>query len=162
VGVSAQAQHKTIRLRNERIVPAPRAWDAAGPGGQSHPGRLSGLFLIQLSEGFDPVWRTELRARKVELLRYVPEDTFVARLSGARLEELEALPYVRWVGEYRPEHKVHASLLAAVPGHDRGGALAVTVLFSPAATAEEVAEARGRLAEVHQESSTRSGAILQG
>src|SRR5882762_251894 len=89
--LSAPAQTKHIRLRNEQITTTAPALDAAVRAAQAHPRPASGLFLIQFTERFEPAWRTVLRDRKVELLWPVPDDAFVARLSEARLEELQAL-----------------------------------------------------------------------
>ena len=83
---------------------------------------MSGLFLIQFTGRFDPAWREVLAAQRVELIRFVPEDAFVARLRGVRLEDLRMLPFVQWVGEFRPEHKIHNrvrdALRAASSGSD--------------------------------------------
>ncbi len=160
--VSVQAQHKVIRLRNEFINTSPPARGAAARSGQGFSPAASGLYLIQFTEPFDPAWRAELQGRNVELLRYVPEDAFVARLNGARLDDLASLPYVQWIGAYRPGHKIEASLLASARRPELNPALAVTVLLSPAATAQEMAEARTRLAGAHAVSHHRFGAVLRG
>jgi subtilisin family serine protease len=158
--VSTFAQTKVIRLRNEQITTAPpdrsqvfRAAQANAPA--------SGLFLIQFTEKFNPAWREELLARKVELVRYVPDDAFVARLTDVNLEDLRALPYVQWAGEFRPEHKVHGGLRNALQAVNAPSA-GVTVLFSPSATPAEILEARLRLEGVKQESKHRFGTVLRG
>ncbi len=97
----------------------------------------------------------------MDLLRYVPDDTFVARLSGAQLDELEALPFVQWVGRYRPDHKTHESLRVG-PGRVADDHPAVSVLMSPTASLAEVATVRGRFAKLQQESRLRFGSVLRG
>jgi hypothetical protein len=160
--VSTQAQDKVIRLRNEQITTAPPNRAQVFRAAQQPAPPVSGLFLIQFTERFNPAWREELRARQAELLRYVPDDAFVARLSGARLEELRALPFVQWVGEYRPEHKLHGPLRELARARNATEAPAVTMLFSPAATPAEILEARSRLTRVQEESKNRVGAVLRG
>jgi subtilisin family serine protease len=122
----------------------------------------SGLFLIQFTDHFDSTWREALAARNVELIRYVPDDAYVARLRGVQLEELRALPFVQWVGEFRPEHKIHRLVRDSVQAGNARATLEVAVLCSPTATPAEMAEARGRLAQVHQQTRNRFGAVLRG
>lgn len=96
---------------------------------------VSGLYLIQFTDKFDPAWKEELRGRRAELLRYVPDDAYVARLVNVSLEDLRALPFVQWVGEYRPEHKLHGLLRNfARGGNNLAEAPEVSILFSPMAT----------------------------
>ena len=159
VAISAQAQIKEIRLRNERIHTAPPDRTLVFRAAQDSAPPVSGLFLVQFTERFNPAWRGELLAHKTELLRYVPDDAFVARLDGVRLDELRALPFVQWVGEYRPEHKLHALLSNA---SRVGSAAAVTVLLSPTASPAEIIGARTRLERVQQESKSRFGTVLRG
>jgi hypothetical protein len=160
--VLAQAQEKQIRLRNERIVTIPpdraRMFRAAQQPGPP----VSGLFLIQFTNRFDPTWREALAARNAELVRYVPDDAFVARLKGARLEDLRALPFVQWVGEFRPEHKIHSRVRDAIRAATRDSGTDVVVLCSPTATPAELAEASARLTQAHQSSQNRFGAVLRG
>ncbi len=160
------AQQKQIRLRNEAIItlpPGPRA--AALPGLAQPP--VSGLYLVQFIDRFQPEWGETLRGRGISLLRYVPDDSFVARFDQARLADVRALPFVQWVGEYRPEHKTHASLRDAAGPRPAGAGAPpasreVAILFSPAATAPEVAQLRQLFDRVRQQSNSRFGAVLRG
>src|SRR5208337_709202 len=77
---------------------------------------VSGLFLVQFSTPPGREAREQLATLGVDLLRYVPEDTFVVRLRGVSMDRLRTAPLVQWVGEYRPEHKIHPRLAAAVRG----------------------------------------------
>ncbi len=163
VTVSAQAQNKLIRLRNEQIHTAPPNRELIIRAAQQPAMPVSGLYLIQFTDKFDPAWKEELRGRRAELLRYVPDDAYVARLVNVSLEDLRALPFVQWVGEYRPEHKLHGLLRNfARGGNNLAEAPEVSILFSPMATPAELAEARARLAKVQQQSQNRFGAVLRG
>lgn len=160
--VSAHAQNKVIRLRNEQIQtssPDRTLLRAA----QGSPVKVSGLYLIQFTGTFDPLWKEQLAAMNVDLLRYVPDDAYVARLANVSLETLRDLPYVQWVGPYRPEHKLHGVLRSlALAQNNLGNLKEVSILFSPKATPEELAEGRTRLAKVDQFSRNRFGAVLRG
>src|SRR6266545_811758 len=103
-GMGARAQEKTIRLRNETISPPSTAAAALQPQAVEPP--VTGLFLVQFNERLQPAWREQLRRMRVELVRYVPDDAFVARFEGASPGQVKRLSFVRWVGAYRPEHKL--------------------------------------------------------
>ena len=79
----ALSQDKEIRLRNERIRTARPDHVAMAAAAKAKSRPAMGLFLIQFTERVDLSRRDELRARGAELLRYVPDDAFVARLTGA-------------------------------------------------------------------------------
>ena len=99
----AGAQVRPIRLRNG-LIPA-QATNQAKSALPQTP--ASGLFLVQFSNPPGREARAQLAAMGVDLLHYIPEDAFVARLRSVSLDQLRAAPSVEWVGEYRPEHKVH-------------------------------------------------------
>src|SRR5262249_4824203 len=106
-------------------------------------------------------WSTQLAALGVELIRYVPEDAFVARLDRTALDRLEALEFVRWVGPYRAEHKVHASVKKRA-GEKPAESIPVSVLLSPQPGPAGLAEARRHFQAIRSESHLRFGVVLQG
>lgn len=123
---------------------------------------MSGLFLIQLADRFDPAWREVLAAQRVELIRYVPDDAFVARLREVRLEDVRTLPFVQWVGEFRTDHKIHSRVRDTLRAANPAAATEVVVLCSPTAPPAELAEAQSRLEQGHQQSRNRFGSVLRG
>ena len=157
---ASAAPTKLIRLRNQPIPPK-AARSLEPQQAKALNANASGLFLIQLTGPLDGESRQQLAGLGIDLLHYVPDDTFVARLRSTRLTLLRTLPFVQWIGEYRPEHKVLRSVAskAAQPG---GEAFSVTVLLVPRANAAEIAQARATLAKVQQQSTVRSGTILRG
>ncbi len=99
------APRKPIRLRNQPLLPP----DAA----QSQPSDFtpaSGLFLVQFRGSLKPEWRNQLHSLGVELLRYVPEDSFVAKLQNVSPDKIRALEFVQVVSRFRPEHKLDRKL----------------------------------------------------
>ncbi len=153
-------QAKPIRLRNEAIQPDSQTNAAAAVQGLADQAPAAGLFLIQFADAVTPEWKAELRALGVELLQYVPEDAFVARFSKVPPGRVRALSYVRWVGRYRPDHKVHPRLTTAAARTNQP--VTVTALLSPQASAAEIAQARALFAAVPQESHLRQGVYLRG
>ena len=55
-------------------------------------------------------WGPLLEARGVTVLRYLPQNAFVARGSPATLDTLSSLPFVDWVGAFDPSWKLHADV----------------------------------------------------
>jgi len=157
-GGLARGEDKRIRLRNEVIVTLAGQKSPAAVGSQST--NESRLFLIQFEEHPLPAQRAELRSLGVDVLRYVPDDAFIARLTNAAPDQVRALSYVRWVGPYLARHKVHPRLTAAF--QRTNAPLAANILLSPRVTADEIAGVRGLLASVVYESHLRQGVILRG
>ncbi|HWQ93279.1 MAG TPA: S8 family serine peptidase, partial [Clostridia bacterium] len=106
--------------------------------------------------------RQELKAAGVDVLSYVPENTFLVRCHGTRLEEVRSLPFVAWLDEYRPEHKIHRSLQPAQNARAAAPVQEVTVLLAPRAQGAEIAETRRAFNAIRQESTLRSGTVLRG
>ncbi len=160
--VAVEAQEKRIRLRNEVITtPAPAKLPPARQGLVSEP-PVSGLYLVQFNEAISPAGREQLRAIGVALLRYVPDDAFVARLDNVDLSQLRALPFVRWAGAYRADHKIHSALRAVGPVQRADDRQAVSVLFSTAAQPAEIAEALRQFQGVPRQARGRFGDVLRG
>ncbi len=148
------APNKPIRLHNQTQV---FKAEAQNQGQNSPP--ASGLFVVQFREPLRPEWRQQLRLTGVELLRYVPDDAFVARFGNVRAGDVRALGFVQFVGEYRAEHKVHRRLQAA---RTTGESLQVAVLLSPRADDADAAQTKSHFDQVRQESKLRSGRVIRG
>ena len=164
---SAASQTRHIRLRNETITttPATKLAPAAqfqAQGLSSHV-PASGLFLVQFEGPLSSNRRAELRALGVDLLKYVPDDAFIVRFSHVSPDQVGALDYVRWVGPYRPDDRIHPRLAAAMRGATPAGqAIAVDVLIAPGATPAEIAGVRSRFTSIQRETRLRQGTILRG
>ena len=113
--VSVLAQDKVIRLRNQAISTPPKSAARLQPQAVESP--ASGLFLIQFNDRLQPAWREQLRQMRVELVRYVPDDAFVARFDAVSPGQVTQLSFVRWVGLFRPEHKIDSRSFGKGPGN---------------------------------------------
>ncbi len=161
--VTLTAQSKPIRLRNAVILTEPSATAGAQAQAALTPSPASGLFLIQFTNAVSRASRAELRSLGVRLLKYVPDDAFIARFNNVPPGKLSALSYVHWVGPYRADYKIHPRLAAAARAMPQTNqVLAVNVLLSPQATAAEVAGVRSLLSTVVHESDLRQGIFLRG
>ena len=161
--LAAVGEAKSIRLRNELIETdsvTNRAVLAAAARAQV---AASGLFLVQFSGPPGPVRRAELRLAGVELLQYVPDDAFIAKLNNVSQAGVAAMSDVTWIGPYRTEHKIHPQLAsAALLSAQTNETVNVNILLSPSATTAEIAAVRTHLALVYQESQLRQGTIVRG
>ena len=137
----ARGEDKHIHLRNELIVTPPAQTTPASS--QIGPTNGSRLFLIQFENHPLAAQRADLQSMGVDLLKYVPDDAFIARLTNASPTQVRALSFVRWVGPYLVKHKIHPRLTAAM--QRTNAALAVNLLLSPRATVNEVNEVHGIL-----------------
>ena len=160
--LSAQADPKLIRLRNETISTEPPVKAAAAVQRQAPDRAVSGLFLIQFNATVQSAWKDQLQLLRVELLRYVPDDAFIVRCDQANLDQVRALEFVRWVGDYRADHKIHRAVGDRAVRGLPGDAPAISVLFSPGATPADMAAARLLLQSLALESHSRFGNVIRG
>ena len=159
--VAAGTAPGPIWLRNETISPLTQVASAQSAAAAVAP--VSGLFLVQFSVPPTAGQRDQFLARGVDLLRYVPENTFIARLDGVAPAGLAALPGVTFVGAYLPAHKVHRDLATAVSvGGTNGASLAVSVLLAPRAAVVEVARVGRLFRRVQQRSDLPDGGVVRG
>ena len=154
---------KNIRLRNEVIDPDAAPNRAVLAGQRRAKIAASGLYLVQFSGPLEPARRAELRQAGVELLQYVPEDAFIAKLNNVSPARVGALSFVTWVGPYRPALKINSRLAkSAGIAAQSNATVSVNILLSPSATPAEITAVRARLAGVHNESRLRQGIIVRG
>lgn len=154
---SAISQDRVVHLRNRSLTNAP---SAVAPSLQVTAPPADGLFLVQFTGPVLPGWRETLADYNVRLLRYVPDDTFVARFSDTPVSMVEQLPFVHWVGEYLPAYRIHDSVLNQLRADPQTDRLEVRIQLSPAATANEVGLMGRRLSGVRATSPGRFGDIL--
>ncbi len=123
----------------------------------------SGLYLVQFTGSLNQARRAELRAAGVELLKYVPDDTFIARFNQASLAGIAAKSYVTWIGPYSPELKINPRLAAAMRGASlTNPPISVNILLSSSSTPAEISAVRALLAPVQSQDDLRQGVILRG
>ncbi len=163
-GTISVSEGKNIRLRNE-IIDTDSGANRAVLAGQkkSKVANASGLFLLQFNGPLEPAQRATLKSSGVELIKYVPDDAFIAKLEKVSPATVSALSFVRWVGPYKTEHKIHPQLasLAKVAAQSNA-TVSVNILLSPNASAAEIAAVRGHLGTLHHESHLRQGVIVRG
>lgn len=156
----AAQTEKFIRLRNERIATRP---PAASHAQRPDNAPTSGLWLIQFNSAPTPEQRAQLAGLGVDLLSYVPDDAFIASLNRTPPGQLRALDFVRWVGPFKPEHKLH-SAIAQRMGNQSGADedLPVSVWLAPRLKAKDASGARSQFTRVTGQTDLPQGTILRG
>ncbi|MDH7503197.1 MAG: S8 family serine peptidase, partial [Verrucomicrobiota bacterium] len=154
------AHAKQIRLRNETI-------DTEAPSGKatalmSSTAPVSGLYLVQLSEPLRPEWKAQLRNLNVELLRFVPEDAYIAFFNSASIQKLRGTGFVRWIGQYKPEHRLDPRLTRALRTASPKTNLTVKLLLSPLASPSEARRLARSLAGSQRPSTYPFGSTITG
>ena len=153
---------KSIKLRSQILTPA-ASKTASQYKIAPAPVATNGLFLIQFTGPVETEWRQQLKALGVDLIRYVPDDTFIARFQQAVPDQVNALPFVTWVGAYRPEYKIHPqATVAARTALLANAPVKVSILLSPLATPKEIAQVRALLVSVSHQSRLRQGSVVRG
>lgn len=153
--IAATAAEKPIRLRH------PISTANATAQLQNRTAPVNGLFVIQFRDAIKPEWRETLAKLGVTLLRYIPDDAFVAKVSSTQLSQLHALSFVQFVGPYGPAQKLHTRVqteLAATTNNQ----VEVAVVLSAAADDSEANLAKSRFTQSPQETRVSSGRILRG
>lgn len=103
----AQEEPFTIHLKSRSFAPAPgveaslKQMTAARPAGW--------IGLLQFTEIPDKAERARLEQAGVELLEYIPNNTWIARLP-ADVNRVQSFTGVRWVGRLLPGDKIHPRL----------------------------------------------------
>src|SRR5579871_5455718 len=110
-----QTQAGHIRLRNGDIDTDDATNSVAMAKLSKVQGSVSGLYLVQFSGPLDQSQREQLKAAGVDLLKYVPDDSFIVKLDKTNPKNVQNLGFVTWLGPYQPEFKVHAKVAEKAP-----------------------------------------------
>src|SRR5258705_13320415 len=158
---SSASPGRPVRLRSQPIAPR-FAKDLNDPQTLAAKGPISGLFLVQTTGPISAEQRAQLLALGVDLVRYVPDETFIARFQSIRVDAVRALAYVQWIGDFRPEHKMHRALAASANATIANETADISVLLIPRTSTGDVDGVKQMLVKVEQQSNLRSGVILRG
>lgn len=113
----------TLDTRNLPQAPPATTHTLAAPAAEDNP-----YVVIKFIGPIKEEWKAAVSQLGGELLDYVPNNTFVARLPAEAEKQIAALPFVDWVGPYLPEYKISPRLMAApARGVTQPGAPAVEI-----------------------------------
>ncbi len=149
---------RPIRLRNEEITPPPKAqFVATLAASTSGSVATNGLFVVQFTGPMQPSWRQFLEAQRIELVRHIPNDAFIVKVNGHSMAQVAGMPFVNWIGRYRPEHKILQTLDIFGPSATRE----VRFIISAKATAREKLQVYRTLRSVPSRSTNSWSETLQ-
>ncbi len=75
-----------------------------------YPVGQEGYYLVQFNGPIQASWQQAVAAAGAQLLDYIPDFTFIVKMTPATKATLEALDGVRWVGLYQPGYRIAPSL----------------------------------------------------
>ena len=102
-----------IRLKAATFTPA-RGEQPAIPPGLTIAGYAAGqrgYFLVQFAGPVLDSWKAAVSATGADLLEYVPDFAFKARMTPAEAARVAQLDSVAWVGLFHPAYKLDPALL---------------------------------------------------
>ena len=111
------------RLHLRRATFDPLREEPSLPAGLMAPDSVAderGYAIVQFQGPIQPDWWDAATAAGAELLEYVPDHAFVARLKPGAAKALLSLPMVRWIGPFHPAYKLSPALAAAFAGGQHG------------------------------------------
>lgn len=161
LSISAQDAH-FVRLRNTTIttpIPAPLKDREAAAKRNSSP--ASGLYLLQLEGRLTDEQRTQLAGKGATLLNPVPDNAFVCHLDNSMADELRALPFVRWLGEYKSQWRVDFRLAGQIATSPQV-TTPIKLMLRPGASAAEQVFAIKQLSGTVHRTASKFGTFLSG
>ncbi len=149
---------KPIRLRHGTIDPTQSSPLKAQAIVASPP--QSGLFLIQFNAPPTAEIRAQLATQGIDLLRYVPEDTFIARFQKVSVNQTRSLANVSFITPYLPEAKHDRRLLAAIQASKLTQPIRVRLVLAPRANPADVLALRRLLGRVYQQNNLKLTRVI--
>ena len=73
---------------------------------EAHTKAQKAYYIVQFDGPVLSSWKKTLENVGVELLDYVPDFAFIARMDSTKEDAVRALPHVRWVGIYQPSYRI--------------------------------------------------------
>lgn len=79
----------------------------------SQPSLGAGYYLLQLKGPVSEENKKTLAQAEVELIEYIPEDAFLARIQRSSASAVKQLACVKWLSPFRPDYKQSPALAKA-------------------------------------------------
>jgi uncharacterized repeat protein (TIGR01451 family) len=115
----------------------------------------AGTYIVQFTGPVMPEWKQAVITAGGQLGDYLPDYAFLVLMDAAAKAEVEALPFVRWVGPYQPAYKI-------APDVDYDDVRSYRIVLAPWANAAATRTALTALAIETQSYSQGFSAVLDG
>ena len=99
-GLDIQEIDTTLNLPGTKFDPV------ASPPEEGARNEGKGYYIIQFGGTVNDVWLDSVRDTGVEILQYIPNQAFFVYGDAADIQKVSGHSRVRWVGEYKKEHKI--------------------------------------------------------
>jgi len=112
-GPVQQEEAAPIHLKAATFVPA-RGEAPPLPPGLTISGFAEGVrgyYIVQFRGPVQQAWKDEITASGAELLDYIPDFAFKARMNPAQAAQIQSLANVAWVGVFQPAYKLSPNLI---------------------------------------------------
>jgi subtilisin family serine protease len=102
--------HKIVTNQPLRNIPAKFTM-------QEYPSTvLDGYYMVQFKNHISKTIKQTMKTKGAEMLRYVPNNASIVRMSAAEKETVSALANVQYVGIYQPAHRIAPNLMKRFQG----------------------------------------------
>ncbi|MFN2134365.1 MAG: S8 family serine peptidase, partial [Candidatus Promineifilaceae bacterium] len=108
LGLAAQPGAAPIRLQAATFVPAAGDLPNIPPGLaiSGYAQGANGYYIVQFSGPVQEAWKAQAAGAGADLLGYIPDFAFKARMNPAQAARVAQLPDVAWVGLFQPAYKI--------------------------------------------------------
>jgi serine protease AprX len=104
-----------VTINGVSIDPNTQAAALSSAGLTSPDSSMSDYILIQSTQPLNADQKAELAAMDVQILEYVPNNTYICHYTPSDLDRIRALPYVEWANVYMRTFKISPQLRSAQP-----------------------------------------------
>ena len=80
---------------------------------KAYPAETLGSYLVQFIGPVKDEWKWQIEALGAEILRYIPNDAYLVRMTPEVRASVEALRTVTWTGIYQPVYKIDPTLYSS-------------------------------------------------
>jgi subtilisin family serine protease len=110
IGIAQSPQRPEIHLQYATFDPLGEQPRVPSEQILPNPAGAPSTYLLQFTGPVHEEWKTTVEQIGVRLYGYIPDFAFIARLDETVIDNLTALPFVRWVGPYYPEYRLEQTL----------------------------------------------------
>jgi uncharacterized membrane protein len=104
--------------------------------------KWDGLFLIQFIGPSVPSWVEQVERLGCDLVSYIPDNGYIAKMTREGRSDVVDLPFVRWVGPYHPGYRVLAETWRSP---DTMMGLAISAIDDPVGLSKDISRMGGYL-----------------
>ena len=105
-GLEEEIVETTVNLPGARFEPVTDQPEGSLRLGKGATARGAGYYIIQFGATATDEWLKTISDAGVEVLQYVPHQAYFVYAEAEAIARIADHSRIRWIGEYRPEHKL--------------------------------------------------------